>query len=1581
MENKLLRGIGTKLLVFVFILLSLLDKTYGQQASLGDNIFKEDFGQATVGSDGNSTLWDGIYFKKEPLPYISSLLFYNPSNPPSAYGWGQDNNWGPRYISNERLVIGSYAIATNSQGYRNPYFYSGRDHTGNEQGLMLLVDANVSTTLYFDREIEGLCAGTKFQFSVWIKDINSEGHAKPSVTFNIYDGDLYNGESSPTGLLATYTSGNQDVIPVNRWKEVKMDFVMPAGVGKIRLQIRNALAQEIGNDLAIDDISFRPMGPPISLVADHTGAVCVGSPATYRAKVLDGSAYPTNYFQLQRRKVIAEGNDPLGADYENVGELKTTTGTEEAVFTLPSVTLDDDNYEYRVIVAGDPSTLTNKNCRVASESSILRVYQHQPTLSFEDNDGQRELCKGQSTVLVANVTNGVDDSQTYFYQWEKSTNQTDWEVIDGQSGATLFTGGLAQTTYYRVTAYANGEGGCPGNGVSDVLTIVVNDNCNFTSEKKVVDANNDGLAQAGEQLTYSITVTNNTNESATIAIVDVIPQHTVYVSNATDGDYSNTENEIVWNDVTIPAGSSMTVSFVVKVVENLTGISQVANTALITGEELETQTPTVVIDTDPEKLFVSRKTTDKQRVTAGDELVYTISVENTGNVDYNGISVVDNIPANTTYKAGSASEGATINGDQLTWTIDVPFGESRQVSFAVVVTADLTGVDQIRNVATVIGVDPEEPEEPEVEVPVHSIDALDDHIGQLNDFNGRVDAINVLTNDVLDGKAATISQVTISVVTPEPNGYLTLDTETGSVDVARGTPVGTYQLKYRITDKGDTDLLDEAIVTVEIVCNDQTWISGTVFNIDNGDSPLANVPVTLIPQGDTGGNVLMRVTQADGRFTFEGMKPGSYLLQVQDANLNAARGLYPAGESSSLFFITIETCVPILHDFPYGASDLPVLGDLVWYDTNGDGVDNEWWDANDNGKVDRTDPGADGSIDYAAWEWMDLNGDGRWDGPENEGELNKGGVGNLASLPNIFVSGPNGYREEVIIGYLGYWRHWPVVNGAPLYGQFEVELVMDDELANNAINIAASGKVKTYDAAGNAIAFAETFNNYNWMQLALNYSQLRHNNHVVQGMLVGDSGFQSADGHRYINKLLTHGVLESMLAARAETSVEITNDTKRTTALSSAAPADLTLDFGLMAVTTDDEVGPTAHDDEGNTNQGEPVVLDVLANDVAGSSALAPATVRLVTPNTGNLVTTLEIASEGTYRVDETGQVQFTPTDSFVGTSTVKYTVKDENGLVSNEATITVTVEGGGTEEVAPTAHDDEGSTNQGEPIVLDVLANDVAGSSPLAPATVRLVEPGTGSLVTTLEIASEGTYRVDENGQVQFTPTDAFVGTSTVKYTVKDENGLVSNEATITVTVEGVAAEIAPTAVDDNATTPYGQAITIAVLGNDQVGSSPIVPGTVRLIDATDNRLGAVSIPGEGRYEVNAQGGVTFVPAEGFIGTSTVRYEVSDENGLVSNAATISVTVDALPFKIPNVFTPNGDGRNDVFQILGIEGFDRMEITVVNRWGNEVYRNTNYRNTWDGQGLNEGTYYYSIIGHVGGRQERYTGWVLIKRQ
>jgi len=89
---------------------------------------------------------------------------------------------------------------------------------------------------------------------------------------------------------------------------------------------------------------------------------------------------------------------------------------------------------------------------------------------------------------------------------------------------------------------------------------------------------------------------------------------------------------------------------------------------------------------------------------------------------------------------------------------------------------------------------------------------------------------------------------------------------------------------------------------------------------------------------------------------------------------------------------------------------------------------------------------------------------------------------------------------------------------------------------------------------------------------------------------------------------------------------------------------------------------------------------------------------------------------------------------------------------------------------------------------------------------------------------------------------------------------------------------------------------------------------------------------------------------------------------------------VNAL--NIPNVFTPNGDGNNDTFEIRGLELFAENDIIIVNRWGNEVFKQTNYKNTWTGEGLNEGTYYYilRVKEHAGDEWQIYKGYITLIR-
>ncbi|OCX51008.1 hypothetical protein BEL04_20020 [Mucilaginibacter sp. PPCGB 2223] len=225
-------------------------------------------------------------------------------------------------------------------------------------------------------------------------------------------------------------------------------------------------------------------------------------------------------------------------------------------------------------------------------------------------------------------------------------------------------------------------------------------------------------------------------------------------------------------------------------------------------------------------------------------------------------------------------------------------------------------------------------------------------------------------------------------------------------------------------------------------------------------------------------------------------------------------------------------------------------------------------------------------------------------------------------------------------------------------------------------------------------------------------------------------------------------------------------------------------------------------------------------------------------------------------------------------------------------------------------------------------------------------------------------------------------------QYTVTQADkdaGVVNNTAGISAVDAGgktltgsasVAVQIAksPAAVDDAAQTTINQPVIIPVLTNDIPGNSTFDLNTLEI----------VTQPKNGTVKINSDGTITYTPNPGYNGPDQFTYRVKDKFGFISNVATVIITQPLAPgaLKIPNLFTPNGDGINDVFEIRGLDKFAQKDLSIVNRWGNEVYHSTNYQNTWTGDGLNEGTYYYTLKVRrtAASDTEVYKGYVTLMR-
>jgi uncharacterized repeat protein (TIGR01451 family)/gliding motility-associated-like protein len=193
---------------------------------------------------------------------------------------------------------------------------------------------------------------------------------------------------------------------------------------------------------------------------------------------------------------------------------------------------------------------------------------------------------------------------------------------------------------------------------------------------------------------------------------------------------------------------------------------------------------------------------------------------------------------------------------------------------------------------------------------------------------------------------------------------------------------------------------------------------------------------------------------------------------------------------------------------------------------------------------------------------------------------------------------------------------------------------------------------------------------------------------------------------------------------------------------------------------------------------------------------------------------------------------------------------------------------------------------------------------------------------------------------------------------------------------------------VATSATTP--KSITIQPVANNDSG---VLNGNntlvIRILDNDDHKgigfdptsVEIVTPPPYGNVEANADGTLSLSPDETYLGDYVFTYRVRDRLGNYTNIATVTIKGANGP-KIPNLFTPNGDGRNDAFEIRGLEAYASNELTIINRWSNEVFRSTNYQNNWTGEGLNEGTYYYllKVKRNAGDDWTIYKGWLTLVR-
>ena len=257
---------------------------------------------------------------------------------------------------------------------------------------------------------------------------------------------------------------------------------------------------------------------------------------------------------------------------------------------------------------------------------------------------------------------------------------------------------------------------------------------------------------------------------------------------------------------------------------------------------------------------------------------------------------------------------------------------------------------------------------------------------------------------------------------------------------------------------------------------------------------------------------------------------------------------------------------------------------------------------------------------------------------------------------------------------------------------------------------------------------------------------------------------------------------------------------------------------------------PTASGDGSQGVKGQPQTIALITNDVPGDGVapLDPTTIRLcdsseTAPNCTRQ--SLTISGEGTYTINPSGTVTFTPDPDFVGSSTPqRYVVADVLGQVT-DATIQPNV----VPPPAPITADDSETGPADTPMTIDPLVNDSAGTLPaglsgdvnLVRSSLRLCDRNelAPNCTATQLTTADGTYTVDTaTGFVTFTPRQGFSGvvTQPVTYQIANDwtgpSGIGIATAVITLIIDPAAPPVVPPTLPGDSSVPGADGSTSAV-------------------------------------------------------------------------------------------------------------------------------------------------------------------------
>lgn len=290
------------------------------------------------------------------------------------------------YFSNECPNDGYYTIRNNTGScFGNTWHTLTADHTGDPNGYFMLINASLQKSEFYIDTVRGLCPNTTYEFAAWVINVLlpsacSGNGINPNLTFNI--------EKMDGTVLQTYSTGDIFTSSNPQWKQHGFFFVTPENASQVILRIVNNSSGGCGNDLAIDDITFRPCGSRLtSYIVGEPGTtknLCVGDNTNVTLSCHVSAGYNNPSYQWQ------ESLD-MGVTYKDIPGAVDTFFVKSIPANTPK-----SNFLYRLSVA-ESSNISVASCKIASKPLTINI-NAKPTVDVKSNS---PVCEGASLVLSA----------------------------------------------------------------------------------------------------------------------------------------------------------------------------------------------------------------------------------------------------------------------------------------------------------------------------------------------------------------------------------------------------------------------------------------------------------------------------------------------------------------------------------------------------------------------------------------------------------------------------------------------------------------------------------------------------------------------------------------------------------------------------------------------------------------------------------------------------------------------------------------------------------------------------------------------------------------------------------------------------------------------------------------------------------------------------------------------------------------------------------------------------------------------------------------------------------------------------